>query len=321
MSRYREQVAEAVGAVEILGPLRYAWLGVRSRVVPAAVRRELSPDEQRAALLRFVAQQLYWSFYCRGRAVPPRWLAPEAVSADPRLALAIAETDVSRGGRQPGWTLERIEDGIAVVTANGMRARAPLDICGAEHGALEPGAAVTLPAGAPAISPGYRSVVGRAGYDAGAVIRVYWHVTYGGATALVRALTAKLNAERVPFRLKVADHPSRFDRCDAAVLYLGHAAFCGLRTWLASLASESASLMRPTVPAFTLPLAPGVGLAEDAGGDSFGQRRCALLAEGILAGHDRGSARVDTAIAHFARAGLDIDQPYLEPALAGRHVF
>jgi hypothetical protein len=205
------------------------------------------------------------------------------------------------------------------VSSDGVRARVRLDACRAE-GALEPGAAVSLPAAWPAISPGYRSVNGDAGADAGVVVRVYWHVAYSGAVALVRALTAKLNAARVPFRLKVADHPSRFDRCDAAVLYVAPAVYTGVRTWLASLASESASLMCPRVPAFTLPLAAGVGVAEDAVGDSFGQRRCALLAEGILEAHERGTAAVDAVSACFARAGVDLDAPYLEPSLAGRHV-
>ena len=48
--------------------------------------------------------------------------------------------------------------------------------------------------------------------------RVYWNVTSTGAPALVAEVTARLNASGSPFRLKVADHRFRLDRCDAAVL-------------------------------------------------------------------------------------------------------
>ena len=85
-----------------------------------------------------------------------------------------------------------------------------------------------------------------------------------------------------------------------------------------------ADYQRPRVPAFTLPLAPGVGLAEGPG-ESFGEHRCGLLADGILDARDQGArghvARSECAIARFARAGVEIDVPYLEPAMDGRHVF
>lgn len=318
MSRYRDQVVEAASAVEILGPLRYAWLGVRSRAVPAPVRRALSPDEQRAKLRSFVAEQLYWSFYCCGRVVPARWGAPEAVAADPRLVTAIAAAGASLRHGPPEWTVQRVDGGTAVVSAKGVRARAPLAACRAD-GPLMPGTAVRLPA-APQPTPGDRTITGDAGSVTGEAVRVYWHVVHAGAASLAHAMATKLNAERVPFRLKVVDHPSRFDRCDAAVLFVTPAAFCDLRAWFASLGAESAPLLRPHVPAFTFPLAPGVGLAEDAGGRSFGERRCAWLAEGILEAHERGGSSVDAVAARFARAGVDLDHPYREPALTGPHV-
>ena len=82
--------------------------------------------------------------------------------------------------------------------------------------------------------------------------------------------------------------------------------------------------LRPEIPAFTLALAPGVGLAEDADGDSFGIRRCALLADGIVRAHEHGlttiEARVEAIAARFGEDGVSIDAPYLEPSREGRHV-
>ena len=83
--------------------------------------------------------------------------------------------------------------------------------------------------------------------------------------------------------------------------------------------------LRPRIPAFTLELVPGVGLAEENGNaESFGVRRCAVLADAIVGAEERGlthpAARLDAAAARFADDGVDIDAPYLEPSLAGRHV-
>jgi hypothetical protein len=129
----------------------------------------------------------------------------------------------------------------------------------------------------------------------------------------------------VPFRLKVADHPFRLERCDAAILYLPSDRFVLLRESLVDIAAALAVHLRPSVPAFTFELAPGLAVAEDDGsGESFGARRCALLADAIVRAHTQGltglGARVALVAARFAEDGVLIDAPYLEPSLAGRHV-
>jgi hypothetical protein len=326
VSPHREQVAAALDAVAIRGPMQYAWLGRRSRLPPAALRAELDAPARRAHLLSCLREELYWSFYCRGEVVQARWGEPEPSSADASLVRALAAANAaSGGGWEPGWTVERTEGEDAVAVSPRLRVRVPAAAC---RGTVAPGAAISLPVpkDLPALSPGFFSMVGDAGDEVGAgVVRVYWHVTRAGAPALVRALTARLNAETLRFRLKVVDHPLRFDRCDAAVLYLRARDLPPLRGTLASVAAALGGVLRRRVPAFTLALAPGVGLAEDDGaGESFGVRRCALLAAGILEAHELraggGAERLQAVAARFARDGVDIDAPYLEPALAGRHV-
>jgi hypothetical protein len=176
------------------------------------------------------------------------------------------------------------------------------------------------------LAPGFYTALSDTVVVAGSsVLRVYWHVTATGAPALMRALATRLNASATPFRFKVADHPARFDRCDAAVLYLPDARAEDVRGTLLAVAAELAPHLRPAVPAFTLELAPGVGLAEHDGGPlSFGTTRCRLLAEAIVRAHTLGIAtageRVGVAAERFARAGIAIDAPYRDPSLAGRHV-
>jgi len=323
VSQYRDQVADALGAVSIRGPDRYAWLGRLSR----APRQALDAPARRAYLLHCLREELYWSFYCRGAVVQARWGEPAPPGWDARLAAAIGAADAGIGRRDTRWTLERVVGEEAVLTSAGVRVRAPAASCEAEQGVLKPGVAVTVPAPREpsALSPGFLTLVGDAGDEGGTgVVRVYWHVTHAGAPVLVRTLTATLNRATVPFRLKVADHGLRFDRCDAGVLYLPTAHFTTLRDRLAATARELARWLRPAVPAFTLPLAPGVGLAEgNAAGQSFGERRCAQLADGILEAHEQGAAgdaaRLEAIAARLARDGVDIDAPYREPTLAGPH--
>jgi hypothetical protein len=309
---YRESLAAAVDAVTIHGDAAFSWVG-RRRAVPGASRE---------ALRLRLRDELYVSFYCSGGVVPAgsgsAGGGPPA--EDAALMAEVTSAIAGDGRREDGWAVERVEGEVAVVRSGAVRARADVADC---RPAPVAGAVVSLPAPRllPVFSPGFLTLAGDAGDDAGGdVVRVYWHVSAGGAAPLVSALTAGLNARGVPFRLKVADHRRRFFRCDAAVLYLPAAAFASLREWLAWVAADLRAWSRPEVPALTLALAPGVGLAEEDGrGESFGDRRCGLLAAAIVSAHEEGGG-LERVLACFADAGVDVDRPYREPALAGRHV-
>jgi HopA1 effector protein family len=327
VSRYREQIAAALRAAAIRGPARYAWLGRASRRVAGAVEEAMDDAARDAYLVTSLGNELYWSFYCRGQPVPARWGEPAPLAPDPELAAALSEANTGGGSWQAGWTVERTEDHEAVV-ASDVRVRVPMLDCRAPGG-VRPGAAVHIrvPKEHLWLAPGFYTALGdtAAGVEsARGVLRAYWNVTPTGAPALMRALTTGLNASEVPFRLKVADHPFRLDRCDAAVLYLPGATFAAMRATLLAIATELTGHLRPSIPAFTFELAPGVGLAEhDGGAVSFGTLRCRLLAEAIVRAHQRGVTELDGRIAvvaeRFAEEGIQIDAPYREPSLAGRH--
>jgi class II lanthipeptide synthase len=315
VSVYREQVADAIRAVAIRDALRYEWLGRPSRRLAPA---EVEALEHASPLAGWLRDELYSSFYCYGRVVPARRGEPLPETADPALERELIAASSGQVRRQRGWSLVRTEGDTAVVMLDGVHACVPVDACGAEADGT---VSVPLP---PVIapSPGFLTVIGERDLEArGAYVRVYWHVTSSGAPALTRTLTGLLNARAVPFRLKAADHPLRYERCDAAVLYLRPDDFESLRPRLVSLGRELASRLRPEVPAFTLPLVPGVGLAEDRSADvSFGERRCMLLAQGILTAHAERAPALGAVLDRFDAADIDIDAPYREPSLSGRHV-
>jgi HopA1 effector protein family len=329
-SPYHDQVAAALAVVRIRGPTRYEWMGRTSRALPAALDARLNDSERRTYLVSCLREELYSSFYCHGQPVPARWGESVPPFADPWLVAVLSEANTGRGSWAPGWTVLRLEGDEAVVADAHLRLRVPVSECRTPAGELRPDVAVSmrLPKELPELTPGFFTVLSEApSYrgSSGSVLRVYWNVAAADAPGLVRQLTSRLNGRGVPFRLKVADHPFRFARCDATVLYLQADAFGSLREGLQEVAASLGARLRPKIPAFALELSPGVGLAEDTGdGESFGERRCALFADGIVRAHEQGirraDARIEAVAARFAEDGVRIEAPYLEPSLAGRHV-
>jgi len=331
MSGYRDQLAAAVRAVTIRSPTGYAWLGHPSRPLPRFLRDALSGVESRRHLVASLHEELYSSFYTTGWPVPARSGRAQPVASDPGLAAALSDANAGSGSWESGWTVDRRDGDDAIVATPRLRVRVSASECRADDGGpIRPGVAVRvrLPKELPALSPGFFVVLGAAEFDrvtSGDTLRVYWHITAAGAPALVRALSSRLNAEIVPFRLKIANHPVRFDRCDAAVLYVPIEAFDVIRGGLADIATALTSSLRPKIPAFTRAFAPGVGLAESpTTGESFGEHRCGLLANGIVDAHEQGvaagAARVEAVIESLAASGVKVDAPYLERSLDGRHV-
>ncbi len=324
MSRYRDQIAAALAAVTIRSPARYAWLGRLSQPLPARLAAELNDSQRRTYLVACLREELYWSFYCHGGPVDARWGEPQPPFPDPWLTDSLSRANGGRGSWEPGWTVEHVEDEIVVVSDGRLRTRVRLDDCRGEVG-LGASVEVRLPKELPEVAPGYFTVLGETpGVDAStSLVRVYWHVTAAGAAPLVAALSCRLNADHVPFQLKVANHPLRMRRCDAAVLYVRGDAFDSAA--LEEVADALRPHLRPTIPAFTLELGPGVGLAEENGNaESFGARRCALLADAIVVSDERGLTdpddRLEAVAQRFAEDGVEIDAPYREPSLTGRHV-
>jgi class II lanthipeptide synthase len=328
VTAYRAQVAAALRAAAVRGPTRYAWVGRASRPLAAALEAEMDEPAREAYLVTSLARELYASFYCRGQPVPARWGEPAPLAPDPELTAALSEANVGDGSWQAGWTVARIENGQAVLMGD-VRTRVPVGDC---RGASGVQAGETVQVRVPKehlwLSPGFYVALSDAAVDADpthGILRAYWHITPTGAPRLMRALTSRLNADTVPFRLKIGDHPFRLDRCDGAVLYLSGASLDAVGPALSEIAADLRAHLRPSVPPFTLELAPGIGLAEhDGGPSSFGTVRCRLVAEAIVRARRQGltvlGERIEAVASCFAAAGVDIDAPYREPALAGGHV-
>ena len=307
-----ETLTGLLDALIIEPPEAYCWLGQRFRTSGAP-----------GALVDALADRLYGDFYVTGGVAPPV-AVPERPrgpwpSAD---ALAFRRANSGRGSPQPGWTVETIDaDEVIIRRPGALRLRA------ARHEVLvrswppAAGEAATLirPAETLGRPTGFYTAFGDAGEgtEADALDRFYWNARPSGRASLVEALTGAFNRAAVPFRMKVLHDPATL-RCDAAVLYTASDLRSSASVLVARVSREVSGLLGRPVPALTLRLAPGLGFAEDPGGDeSFGTHRCRLLAEALVAAASDGATssteRVDVIARAFSEAGLSLDRPHLRP--------
>ncbi|MEA2182099.1 MAG: hypothetical protein QOF69_1284 [Solirubrobacteraceae bacterium] len=324
MNMFREQVADALRAVRVTSPTSFEWFGRPSPRLKRAVRAGLAPPAARQYLAGRLEQALYGSFYLRGLPRPqiPQDAVPEG--ADEAFVAQLSAANAGTGGWGHRWqVVEVAEDGAVVAERDGLRLRIDAaDQRPAADGSVAPGAFVSarLPKELRAVSPGFYLARGNAdgAVDPAAVeVRVYFNLTQAGAVPLLAAATRLLNEHRLAFSIKLVNHPGRYSRCDAGVLYLDEAAFARAGPTLRALVEACAPHLRLETPALTKPLAPGVGIGEHraALGASFGIGRCRLIAEGIADAHEQHLTelddRVDAVGRRFALNGMELDAPYL----------
>lgn len=300
-----------------------------SRALPKHLGATLSPAAAREHLQGRLEAELYHSFYARGAPIPYRPVDVAPAWSDPGFVEQLSAANVGGGAWEAGWSLQAADDGLIGVARDGLRVRVPPSECRPPRAAPDTSVRVRRLKEHRSALPGFYVALGDADdTDAGETVetRVYLHVTAAGAAPLIAIATRSLNEAALPFSLKVVNHPAGFTRCDAAVLYLRHGDFSRARTALRQIAAACAPHLRPEPPALTRPLCHGMAVAEHlpSHGASFGSSRCRMIAEGVIAAHERRvtglAARLDAVERSFAKRGLDLDVPYLAPGSSDDYV-
>jgi hypothetical protein len=325
-SSYRESLGRVAEAVENLSPSGFTWFGRRRGSLPGRVRRWLSAEVLKEYVQETLTEELYHNYYTRGFARPGKddqseWAIHMGIT--PFLRRLI-ECNVGSGTIEHGWVIDERDGKKAVVTRHdGLK----LWISDFEHiVSSEPAdqgvrVALRLPKHLLGRSPGYYVALGDKPLPAEANIpltRIYCNIGVTSAGPLVKILTRVLNAEKIPFCLKVLSEPSRFGRGDSAVLYTRRADFEIIRMVIWRTISTPKMFFENSTPAFTKRLAPGIGVAEDPGdGRSFGQHRCGLIAQALIeAAANNAQSREDKIVyvdKAFKSCELDLDAPFLGP--------
>jgi len=241
-----------------------------------------------------------------------------ALGSDEALAREfVARLSNANGGIGPehaGWTVGAVEDdGRLVVELDGLMLWVDPQP-GAAPGDRVP---VRFPKEYRNLYPGHYVVIGDA--DTGEIshpLRLYWNVRADGAESLVRCVSGAFNRSKLPFRLKVLSEPAGYSRADAAILYIPSQHRGEAAALVKGVYREMGELLHPAVSVFVLPLAPGLGLAENPpDGSSFGMHRSRLIAPLLYNALDLSDPLAGVAVA-LETAGYRLDRFYLNPGSA-----
>uniref|UniRef100_A0AAN0MDR4 T3SS effector HopA1 family protein n=1 Tax=Yoonia rhodophyticola TaxID=3137370 RepID=A0AAN0MDR4_9RHOB len=299
--------------------IAFRWFGQTAYRVPKHVADMLSPEARDIVLRSSLEKHLYENFYLPGIATPIR-RAPFVIDAglDPQ-AFRQAIFGANQLGRhvRTRWTLGPRVEGGQVITRDGLQVLLDDETYSARNAVTAPDQqmlSLDSPTAHAKLSPGHIMFRTSAALDSSDIIRFYWHILPRGAAALTRAVTGVLGPLNVPFNFKVIDRPANFDRCDAAVLYVGRDQMPIVGPALPQIHKAVHDSLRDGWPALTLGLAKGLAVAEDpGGGQSFGMARCGLLASALLEGSDP----MDAIATGFTQAGLNLARPYLKSGSDG----
>ena len=317
---YREQITEAVDAIRILSWTSYTWFGRRSQSLPFSSRVRLNEQSAAACLAAALQHQLYSDFYTLGRAMP----VSDSVGGSSPAAVADFTRQLSRANCGTGywdddWTVTAFQaSDIAAVTKNGLSLQAEFSSLQPRPTAVGQSVAVSLPHDGIGISPGYFVTGGGKALseEPGSLCRLYWNVAAADAPWLMRSLTLALNEKGVAYRFKTLRDPTAYTRADAAVLYFCRSDWAVVRDVIGVLYPSLPHELKAQVPALTLPLAPGLGFAEDPGGaQSFGLHRCRFISEGLVRARERGAKslreRVEIVESRLLQDGILLERPYV----------
>jgi hypothetical protein len=226
VTNYREQIRQAVAATVFHSPTWFSWFGQEVVRMPASILRALSADEVRCLILMVLQLQLYEDFYCPGMALATTdFVLLQEVQVH-AFGKQLRAANRGRGYVETeGWKIIRVRGNKISLEREGLRlgARTSQVICPRESLRVDATAALRSPQVLPAVSPGFHMTVGDKNWPLNTtkpLNRFYWNLAAPGAVPFVCAVTSVLNAAKVPFRVKVANHPTRFHRCDAGVIYV-----------------------------------------------------------------------------------------------------
>ena len=322
---FAAELLRIIHAVEIISPSAFSFAGKMFSSQDLALS-PWSTKPTKNPLIAKLVDQLYSSCYCRrfngDQLSEIVWPPPDDTF--------LTELSLAHAGRErwdSGWQTHRLLSSGQIIAQKGGITRLlwPGEFVSHEGPgtAMREGGRVSVfaPRDSKEMQPGFYFVFSETisdQQDEYNLLRFYWHVKHTGAPLLVKLITKEFNRFQLPFRFKSLALRAFYERTDAAVLYINKRFYRISVELLADIYHELQDHLGADTPLFTKHLAPGLGLAEEPGtGESFGQNRCRILAEGLWNASEKGlqtdHERLQEVREQFERNGLSLDAPFLNP--------
>jgi hypothetical protein len=274
--------------------------------------------------LTWLENLIYSRYYCRWTPPDPRVQAEATVNGVDGFVRLFSEAVRGAYYWDPGWKVVSREEAYAFVS-NGALMVLVEDFDRLAPATAQPEEAVQLllPCARPQLTAGFFYMIGPAGplRRDEPTVRVYMNLTPEAAPGVAGALLRGLAAAGCRFEAKYANDPRRYSRLETGVLYLGAADAAKALPVLRALAAEMPDAWREGTPLFAHPLGRGLAAAENPTSrdgqpiESFGQHRCRLMAQGLLAALEAQAAParwLDHVEAAFGAEGVSLETPYVQ---------
>ena len=319
------ELLQVLRAVKIFSRGSFSFAGKNISISENQSKDKLDSDA-RTAIVQHLSCELYVNCYCR-RFNGVITDSVDDAAPDESFIAALSAANSSREHLDRGWRiLRKLPTGHYVVEKRGLTRTLFVGefISHAEpRGPAEEGCSISVfcPRESRTTLPGFYYALGETitdEQDDRELLRFYWNVQANGVARLMRLLTQRLNRFQLPFRLKVLNSPTAYNRSDAAVLYLNKEFYRVAAELLVDVHRQVHNELDDHTPLFSKRLIPGLGLAEEPGtGESFGQQRCRVLAEAVLNAYDLNledeQERLEEVVKAFEVNGLNINLPHLNP--------
>ncbi|MFB2978216.1 T3SS effector HopA1 family protein [Microseira sp. BLCC-F43] len=342
-SRLMDVLEDIVRLVEIQSDFSIRHPDYKPLELPAEVveRFQKMPEEMQQKYLSLQLRSFLYGIYYNGSMRSSLALDGEGkalrldlenntlLGIDVGFYQRLHESNCGEGYFAPGWHVLREEsDGSLAVTNGSLRLHIQRDKhLKPDESAAVVGDVVAIRMPKNLVQNGFYMAVGNVGssryQDANnqqVTVRIYFNLTPEGAVAVMGSLTQGLNEREIPFSCKVLYNPKDYQRYDSGVLYFNRRDYEDIKRVVKTVYAEHKSLFKPEVPLFTMPLAPGLGLAEEPNQkfgeqESFGMNRCQILANGLLAAWHQGDnlpeKRMKAILDQFSLLGIDLQRVYL----------
>lgn len=316
------QLEKIVAEISIVSPDSFIFSGEEVKASSVTSQRSPLPAPSTPLVLR-LQEYLYQRCYCAVHFDAGSPQPPPSDSGEFIRQLSKANASASRW--DANWRVWRVESTGQIWAEKGgaLRLFQPGEFINFEDASssLRAGSMVSayIVRESTTVQPGLYFAFGEtvSASDHLDLFRLYWNIDSTGVLSLLRLVTRDLNRFQVPFQFKSSVWPQGYARRDAAVLYVKKRFYRLVRTLAVAWVRECSSSLRKDVPLFTLPLAPGLGLAEDPEtGESFGMNRCRHMAEALWSVYQRQVPKNEHLWAvkkHFQQQQLDVKRPYLNP--------